>query len=69
MILAGTTTIGTQAAVEFVCRPNNVADLLARVPRTKGSDLRPFEAVISVKVSGGVPVRSEIVALHPRSAT
>lgn len=69
MILAGTTTIGTQAAVEFVCRPNNVADLLARLPRTKGTDFRPFEAVIRVKVSGGVPVRNEIVALHPRSAT
>jgi len=69
MILAGTTTIGTQAAVEFVCRPSNVGELLNRVPRTKGTDVRQFEAVIHVKISRGVPVQSEVVALHPRNAS
>jgi hypothetical protein len=69
MILAGTTTIGTQAAVEFVCRANNVSDLMARVPKAKGVDVRQFEAVIRVKVSRGVPVQSEMVALHPRGTS
>jgi hypothetical protein len=69
MILAGATTIGTQAAVEFVCRTSNVADLLKRVPKVKDTDARQFEAVIHVKISRGVPVQSEIVALHPRNST
>jgi hypothetical protein len=64
LILAGTTTIGTQAAVEFVTRENYLADLLKRLGVTKPSELKPFEAVIRVKVARGVPVESSIVALR-----
>lgn len=66
MILAGTTTIGTQAAVEFVTRVKNVEELIGRVG-IKDGEIRPFEAVIKVKVTGGVPVSSELAALHPRN--
>ncbi len=66
MILAGTTTIGTQAAVEYVSRVKNVEELVSRVGIKDGS-IRPFEAVIKVKVTGGVPVSSELAALHARS--
>ncbi len=65
MVLAGTTTIGTQAAVELVTRPGSIEDLVNRVG-IKGGAIRAFEAVIRVKVTGGVPVSSEIVALHSR---
>jgi hypothetical protein len=64
LILAGTTTIGTQAAVEFVTRENYLGDLLKRLNVTKPSELKPFEAVIRVKVARGVPVESELVALR-----
>ena len=64
MILAGTTTIGTQAAVEFVCSENLLQELLRRLSVSKPEDLKPFEAVIHVKVARGVPVESEIVALR-----
>ena len=64
LILAGTTTIGTQAAVEFVCGENTLQRLLARLSVSKASELKPFEAVIRVKVARGVPVESEIVALR-----
>jgi hypothetical protein len=64
LILAGTTTIGTQAAVEFVTRENYLNDLLQRMKVTKPSELRPFEAVIQVKVVRGVPVESSLVALR-----
>jgi hypothetical protein len=68
MILAGTTTIGIQAAVEYVCRNNKVDELLKRVGRSAGGDVMPFEAVIRIRVSRGVPVGSELVAVHtPRS--
>lgn len=64
LILAGTTTIGTQAAVEFVCHQNSVEQLLLRLPVSQTGQLKPFEAVIRVKVSRGVPVGTELVALR-----
>ena len=64
LILAGTTTIGTQAAVEFVTRESYLSSLLERMKVRKTSDLRPFEAVIQVKVARGVPVGSSLVALR-----
>jgi predicted outer membrane lipoprotein len=64
MILAGTTTIGTQAAAEYVCGPQSLEDLLKRLGVSKMADLRPFEAVLRVKVTRGVPVAMELVALR-----
>jgi len=64
LILAGTTTIGTQAAVEYVTRESYLDELLKKMKVTKASELRPFEAVIQVKVARGVPVESSLVALR-----
>lgn len=64
LILAGTTTIGTQAAVEYVCRQSSVEELLLRLPVSQAGQLKPFEAVIRVKVTRGVPVGTELVALR-----
>jgi hypothetical protein len=64
LILAGTTTLGTQAAVEFVCRQSSVEELLLRLPVSQTGQLKPFEAVIRVKVTRGVPVGTELVALR-----
>jgi hypothetical protein len=64
MILAGTTTIGTQAAVEYICRPQSLQDLLQRLGVSQPSDLKPFEAVLRVKVARGVPVAMELVTLR-----
>lgn len=68
LILAGTTTIGTQAAVEYVCQQNSLVELLHGLGVSKGSELKPFEAVIHVKVVRGVPVNSELVALRKEPA-
>jgi hypothetical protein len=67
LILAGTTTIGTQAAVEFVCQQNSLEELLPRLKFSSTGELEPFEAVLRVKVTRGVPVDSEIVALRSRN--
>jgi hypothetical protein len=67
LILAGTNTIGTQAAVEYVCQQNSLEELLVRLSVSKSGDLKPFEAVIHVKVAKGVPVGSELVALRKGS--
>jgi len=64
LILAGTTTIGTQAAVEYVTRENYLDELLKKMNVTQPSELKPFEAVIHVKVARGVPVESSLVALR-----
>jgi hypothetical protein len=64
LILAGTTTIGTQAAVEYVTRENYLGELLKKMNVTQPSELKPFEAVIHVKVARGVPVESSLVALR-----
>ena len=61
LLLAGTTTFGTQGAVEFVCRQESVGRLLEHF--REGRPV-PFAAVIRVKVAGGVPVSSELVTLH-----
>jgi len=63
LILAGTTTIGTQAAVEFVCDENSLAQLLQKLNAAKNG-VQPFEAVLRVKVTRGVPVETSIVALR-----
>jgi len=64
LILAGTTTIGTQAAVEYVTRENYLHELLNGMNVRKPEELKPFEAVIQVKVAKGVPVESSLVALR-----
>jgi len=64
LILAGLTTIGTQAAVEYVCREDSLSKLLARIAMTPAGDVKPFEAVLQVKVARGVPVESNIVAVR-----
>ncbi|MGA3185514.1 MAG: helix-turn-helix domain-containing protein [Bryobacteraceae bacterium] len=66
MTLAGITTIGTQAAVEYVCSRSSVEQLLKRVRRV-GAEVMPFEAVIRVSVSRGVPVSSELLSVHMRT--
>ena len=64
MILAGTTTIGTQAAVEYVCRQSSLEELLLRLSVSKNGEVKPFEAVLRVTVKRGVPVQTELVALR-----
>jgi hypothetical protein len=67
LVLAGDTTMGTQAAVEYVCNKNSIEQLLLRLSVSQTGQLRPFEAVIRVKVTRGVPVSTELVALRNAS--
>jgi len=64
LILAGITTFGTQAAVEYVCRAGRLDELISRLGPAARRHLPPFEALLKVKVSGGVPVQSELMAVH-----
>jgi len=56
--------MATQAAVEYVCHKSSVEELLLRLSVSQTGQLKPFEAVIRVKVTRGVPVSTEVVALR-----
>lgn len=66
MVLAGTTTFGTQAAVEFVSRKSSVEELLSQLSASSPGDIKPFEAVVRVKIALGVPVGLELAAVRKR---
>jgi hypothetical protein len=66
LILAGTTTVGTQAAAEYVCRQDSVAELLQRLGVSTPGDLKPFEALLRVKVTHGVPVNTDLLAVRTK---
>lgn len=65
MTLAGVSTIGTQAAVEYACSESGASQLVRRAGM-RGSDVAPFEALLRVTVRSGVPVSSELVTLRER---
>lgn len=67
LILAGTTTYGTQGAAEFLLAPENVKALLDKLSPRDSSHVPYFEALVRIKVSGGVPVQPELVLLRPRT--
>jgi hypothetical protein len=67
MILAGITTFGTQAAAEYVTRPEYVKELINRL--NEGSADTPrlpsyYQVLIKIKVNGGVPVQISYVTHH-----
>ena len=66
LILAGNSTFGTQAAVEYVCREDSIKELLQRLKVTKASELKPFEALLHVKIAHGVPVMTDLVSVRNR---
>jgi len=68
MILAGTTTLGTQGAVDYVSRENSVQEMLERLSASRAGELKPFEALLHVKVTRGVPVQMELVALRRKAS-
>ncbi|HEY6337494.1 MAG TPA: hypothetical protein VIW68_03285 [Candidatus Sulfotelmatobacter sp.] len=66
LILAGTTTIGTQAAAEYVCAKDSVEELLHGLALPAGATPKPFEALLRVKITRGVPVSTQLVAVRNR---
>ena len=65
MVVSGLTTIGTETAVEYLCRTENIS-VLAQQAGTINGEIRPFEAILHVGVSKGVGVNSKLLLLHHR---
>jgi hypothetical protein len=66
MILAGTTTFGTQAAAEYVSRLNSVEDLLTHLTGSKTGNPKSLRLCCISKWTRGVPVEAELVAVRKR---
>jgi hypothetical protein len=68
VILAGVTTFGTQAAAEYVTRPEYVKDLVDHLnlaPPEEAPRLPSYyQIVVKVKVNGGVPLQISYVTHH-----
>lgn len=64
LVLAGTSTIGTQAAVDYVCGEDSIRDLVRQLNVNRGTDVPPFEALLKIKVANDVPIESRLIALH-----
>jgi hypothetical protein len=67
LILAGTNTYGCQAAAEFLTRGDRLRELSGRLGAGKGGKVQDFEALLKVTVSGGVPMRAEVVMVRRHS--
>jgi hypothetical protein len=68
LILAGITTLGTQAAAEYVTRPDYIRDLVKHL-NTAPAGEEPklpenFQTLVKVKVNGGVPAHISYVTHH-----
>ena len=66
LILAGNSTFGTQAAVEYVSRETSLMELLQRLKVSKPGELKPFEALLHVRIAHGVPVMTDLVSVRNR---
>jgi hypothetical protein len=68
LILAGITTLGTQAAAEYVSKPEYIQDLISHLniaPLGAPPKLPPsYQVVVKVEVKGGVPVQISYVTHH-----
>ncbi|MGH9799261.1 MAG: hypothetical protein ACRD82_02775, partial [Blastocatellia bacterium] len=68
LILAGITTLGTQAAAEYVTKPDNIRDLIQHL-NIAPAGAQPklpdnYQILVKVKVNGGVPVQISYVTHH-----
>jgi hypothetical protein len=61
LILAGASTVGTQAAVDYVCNKSSLEDLLHRLNAASGAGLKPFEALLKVDVANDVPLETQLM--------
>jgi hypothetical protein len=68
MILAGINTFGTQAAAEYVTRPEYIRDLISHLDTASAGEEpklpEDYQILIKVKVAGGVPIDISYVTHH-----
>ncbi len=63
-IFSGLSTIGTQQAVEFLTQPASITQIRHAEGLSTGP-LRPFEALVEVRIQKGVGIGASLLAVHP----
>ena len=61
-VFSGLTTLGTQAAVEYVLDPGTAAELMRHVYIDR--KIHNFEALLEVNIRGGVPLQPRLVSIR-----
>jgi hypothetical protein len=64
MIVAGTRSEGTQAAVEYLTDENYLADLNKRFQRTLGAFPKYFQVLLKVSVDNGIPTDISVIRVR-----
>lgn len=64
LILAGASTVGTEAAVEYVCDDKSAQELLGKLKISNGAGVRPFEALLRVRIANDVPLETQLLAVR-----
>jgi hypothetical protein len=63
LVVAGTTTFGTQAAMEFICDSERIDAVNRALGGAASAGVPVFDILIRCKVRSGVPVGAEFVLL------
>jgi len=66
-VFCGLSTLGTEAAVEYMSHRENIDAIASKLGATHGK-IPPFEAVLNVTVRGEVPISVNLVTVHRHAA-
>lgn len=64
LFFEGTSSVATQAVVDYACSDRSVTGLLNQLHVTNSSSLKPFEGLLRIKVAHDVPVETELLDLR-----
>jgi hypothetical protein len=64
LILEGISTLGTQAAVDFVCDEGSLEEIMRQLNVKSGAPVPHFEALLLIKVANDVPIATQLIAVH-----
>lgn len=64
LFLEGTSSVATQAAVDYACNERSATVLLNRLHFTSSAAIKPFEGLLRVKIAHDVPVESVLLTLR-----
>jgi hypothetical protein len=62
LVFSGLTTLGTEAAVEYAASPETATELMKQI--APDGKVHNFEALLEVRISGGVPLQSKLLTLR-----
>lgn len=62
LVAAGTTTIGTEAAVEYLCDPATLMHIRQKITSSSHEDA--YELILHIRIVDEVPMHTDIVAVR-----